>query len=182
MGPTEPDWETSGISAESAIAAGRGSAAEHVLGEWEVGGHGVVVPGDRALAIPEELRRYSVREYSGQVDYHTYHRAAPGIVLHTVGTVRRIGNAECQTTEGVEIISRESWQDWSSETAFAVFAAARMTRDDSRTYCIIYHPVESNRFSQLAYTPDGEPYIAVNEDGQTFIVTSRAEATSQIFE
>jgi hypothetical protein len=170
------------MTAASAITAGMGSAAEHVLGEWEVGGHGVVVPSDRPLAIPEGLHRYSVREYSGPVDYHTYHRAVPGIVFHTFGTVRRIGNAECQSVKGIEIISRESWRDWSPEAALNAFSAARATRDDPRTYCIVYRPAGSNRFQQLAYTPDGEPYIAVNEDAQQFVVTSRTEAIARILE
>jgi hypothetical protein len=182
LGRREPGWETSGMSAESAITAGTGSVAEDVLGEWEIGGHGVVLPVERPLAIPQGLRRYSVRDYSGPVDYHTYHRAEAGIVFHTFGTVRRIGNAECQTPEGIEIISRGAWRDWPTEIAIAVFSAARMTRDDPRTYCIIYRAGGSNRFSQLAYTPGGEPYITVNEGAQTFVVTSRAEATSRIFD
>lgn len=78
VGRIEPGWERSGISAESALTAGKGNAAEHLLGEWEVGGHGVAIPGDRPLVIDEKLRRYSVRGYSGPVDYHTYHRAASG--------------------------------------------------------------------------------------------------------
>lgn len=182
VGRIEPGWEGSGISAESALTAGKGNAAEHLLGEWEVGGHGVAIPGDRPLVIDEKLRRYSVRGYSGPVDYHTYHRAAPGIVFHTLGSARRIGNAECQTTEGVEVISRVPWQDWPAETALKVFSAARMTRDDRRTYCIIYDPLEDSRYAQLAYTPEGEPYVAVNEDPQTFVVSSRAEAVSRLFD
>ena len=181
VGSVEPGWERSGISAESALIAGKGNAAEHLLGEWEVGGHGVAIPGDRPLVIDEKLRRYSVRSYSGPVDYHTYHRAASGIVFHTLGTVRRIGNAECQTTEGVELISRVPWQDWPAETALMVFSTARMTRDDRRTYCIIYGPVDGNRYAQLSYTPKGEPYSG-NEDPQTFVVTSRAEAVSRLFD
>lgn len=182
LGPVEPGWEMSGLTTESAISAGPGGVESHVLGEWEVGGHGVVVSGDRPLATPEGLHRYSVREYSGPVDYHTYHRSERGIVFHSFGTVRRIGNAECQASLGIEILSQASWQDWPIETAISVFSTARMTRDDPRTYCVVYNPIEGNRFAQMAYTPAGEPYISVNEDAQAFAVTSRADATSRLFE
>lgn len=181
LGPTEPGWATSGMSAESAIAAGTGSATEHVLGEWEAGGHGVTIPGDRPLIIPQDLRRYSVREYHGSVDYHTYHRPLPGIVIHTFGTVTRIGNAQCQHTKGIELISRQEWQDWSPPTALTAFSLARLTRDDSRTYCTIFRPAGNGRFSQLAYTPEGQPYVAANEGAQTFVPTSHAEAGARIF-
>lgn len=56
-----------------------------------------------------------------------------------------------------------------------------MTRDDRRTYCILYGPVDGSRYAQLSYTPEGEPYSG-NEDPQTFVVTSRAEAVSRLFD
>jgi hypothetical protein len=182
LGPVEPGWEMSGLTPQAAISAQAGNEADHVLGEWEVGGHGVVIPGDRPLALPEGHRRYSIREYGGRVDYHIYHRAVPGIVFHTVGIVRRIGNAECLTTLGMEIVSREAWQDWPEEAAFTAFAAARMTRDDRRTYCMIYRAAGSDRFEQLAYTPEGRPYLVGIDDGQRFVVTPRAVAATRIFE
>ena len=182
LGAAEPDFGRSGMTPEAAITAGSGNVADHVLGEWEVGGHGVVIPGDRPFEIPATLYRYSVRQYSGPIDYHTYHRAERGIVFHTFGTIQRIGNAECQTTRGISVISREAWRDWPAQTAVALFSAARMTRDDSRTYCILYRPTENGRFSQLAYTPEGEPYVSTNQDAQAFVVTSRVEAISRIFD
>ena len=181
VGPVQAAWQTTGMSAEAALSAEAGSAAEHVLGEWEVGGHGVAIPGDRPFGVTEQLRRYSVRTYEGPVDYHTYHRAAPGIVFHSFGTVRKTGNAECQSTQGLEIISRSDWTEWPAETAVRVFSAARMTRDDRRTYCIIYKSVALGRYAQLAFTPGGQPYTAVNAVPQIFVATPRADANSRLF-
>ena len=143
LGPMESGWATSGISAASAITARRGNAAQHVLGEWEKGGHGVVTSGDRPLRVPQGLHRYTVREYDGSVDYHTYHRLSPDIVIHTFGSVIKIGNAECQQTQGIELISREAWRNWSPRGALIAFSIARATRDDSRTYCIIFRPIDN---------------------------------------
>jgi len=181
LGPPEADWATSGLSAASAIAARRGDTARHVLGEWERGGHGVAIRGGRPLAVPQDVHRYSVRGYDGPVDYHSYHRLSPGIAIHMFGPMTRIGNADCQRYQGIELISRDAWRAWSPEAALVAFSIARATRDDSRTYCIIYRPVENGRFLQVAFTPDGRPYITLNEDGQAFVMTSRAEAAARIF-
>lgn len=181
LGPMESGWATSGISGAAAIDARRGNVAEHVLGEWERGGHGVVTSGDRPLRVPQDLHRYTVREYDGSIDYHAYHRLSPGVVIHTFGSVIRIGNAGCQQYQGIELISREAWRNWSPRTALSAFGTARATRDDARTYCTIFRPVDNGRFLQLAYTPEGRPYIALNEDGQAFVVTSHAEAAARIF-
>jgi hypothetical protein len=181
LGPPESGWATSGLSAASAIAAARGNAEQHVLGEWDKGGHGVTAPGDRPLAVPQGQHRYAVRDYDGAVDYHAYHRLPSGIVIHSFGRATRIGNAECRPTQGIELIARDPWRRWSEETALLAFAIARATRDDPRTYCLLYRPAENGRFVQLAYASDGRPYTAINEDGQAFVMTSRAEAAARIF-
>ena len=41
---------------------------------------------NRPLAVPQVMRRYTVREYGGPVGYHYYFRIAPGIVIHTYGS------------------------------------------------------------------------------------------------
>lgn len=181
LGIAEPGWDRSGVSAASAIAGRGDSADDDVLGEWEVGGHGVVIAGDRPLAVPRELRRYSVRDHGGPVDFHTYHRLLPDVIIHSFGPVTRIGNAECHHARGIELISRQAWRDWPEPTQIIAFAVARLARDDRRTYCMIYRPVANGRYSQLAYAPDGRPYIVANEDPQAFVVTRRAEAGARIF-
>lgn len=180
MGPPESGWATSGLSAASAIA-GRGNAAQQVLGEWERGVHSVRTTGEGPLAVPQELHRYSVRAYEGSVDYHAYYRLESGIVIHSFGTLRRIGNAECAQKQGMELIAREAWRNWPEEAAFLAFAITRATRDDPRVYCILYRPAGSGRYVQRSYTPEGRPYTAINEDGQAFVITSRAEAAARIF-
>ena len=181
LGPAEAGWSTSGASVPSAIAARHGDPEQHVLGEWVRGGHGVSSPGDRPLRVPSTFRRYSVRDYNGPVDFHYYHRPAPGIVIHTFGAARNIGNAACWRSQGIEVISRDRWQDWSERTAVVAVGLARWTRDDSRTYCTIYGPTGDGGFRQLAYTPEGRPFLFVNEDAQVFTVTTRAEAEARIF-
>lgn len=141
-----------------------------------------MTPGDRPLAVPQDLRRYSVRDYAGPVDYHAYNRLSPGIVVHSFGSATRIGNAECHRYEGIELISRHAWRNWPQEEAVIAFSIARASRDDSRTYCIVYRPVDNGRFRQLSYTPEGRPYVSLNEDDQAFVVTPHAEAAARIFE
>ena len=180
LGPTEPGWATSGLSAGAAIA-GSGNTVDHVLGEWEQGGHGVVVPADRPLDVPGGWHRYSVRGFDGPVDYHIYHRVMPGIVIHTFGATTRIDNAECRRTPGMELIAQDSWQGWPTDTTFVVFTAVRALRDDPRTYCTMYRPAADRRLGQVTYTVEGQPYLAVNEDPQPFTVTPRAVATTRMF-
>jgi len=181
LGPAEADWSTSGLSATSAIAARQGDAEQFVLGEWVKGGHGVSSPGDRPLRPPSDFRRYSVRDYEGAIDSHYYYRLAPGIVIHTFGSVRSVGNASCSRTQGIEMISRDRWQDWPEEIAVVAFGVVRLTRDDSRTYCTVYSPTRDGGFRQLAYTPEGQPFLVVNNDAQVFTITTRAEATRRMF-
>jgi hypothetical protein len=180
LGPPEPDWATSGVSAAVALAA-NDNDVDHVLGEWEEGGHGVVDPGDRPLSVPPGWHRYAVRRYDGPVDYHYYHRLTPGIVVHTFGAVTRIGNAECHRNPGIELIARHAWQSWPNETTLVVFGTVRALRDDTRTYCMMYRPAPDGRLGEVAYTVDGQPYLTVNENPQAFTVTERAAATTRIF-
>lgn len=181
LGPAEAGWSASGDSVASAIAARHGDPGQHVLGEWVEGGHGVASPGDRPLGAPSGFRRYSVRNHDGPVDFHYYHRLVPGIVIHTFGSVSRVGNAACSRRQGIELISRDRWQDWSPQDALIAFGVARATRDDSRTYCMIYSPTDDGGFRQLAYTPEGRPFLLANEDAQVFTVTTRAEAIRRMF-
>jgi hypothetical protein len=181
LGPAEPGWTTSGLSPEAAIAARGGKVEEHVLGEWLRGGHGVSVAGDHPLTVPPGLHRYLVRGYEGPVDYHSYHRITPGVVIHTFGAATRIGNAHCQRSQGVELIAQEAWRSWPTETAILAFAVARITRDDPRTYCILYRLTGGGRVSQLAYTSEGRPYLTANQDPETFAITPRAEAAERMF-
>jgi len=181
LGPPEPGWAMAGLAPASAIIARDGNVEDHVLGEWEEGGHGVNIPGDRPLVLPPGLHRYAVRRYEGPVSYHYYHRPVPGIVIHTFGAARRIGNADCTSSQGVELIAHEPWRDWSTTIALQAFGLARAARDDGRTYCMMYRAAAGGRFEQLAYTPDGRPYLIVNQDPQAFALTPRAEAAERLF-
>lgn len=181
VGPAEPKWETLGISAAAALIAGRGTVDQHVLGEWEKGGHGVTIEGDRPLEVPQKLNRYLVREYRGSIDYHTYHRNPGGTVIHTFGSATALGHSRCTRSQGIELISATAWREWSGETALMAFGMAQMTRDDTRTYCMIYRPVANGRFAQLAFTPEGQPYLSAHEDSQAFTVTPRTEAIARMF-
>ena len=180
LGPREPDWATTGLAAATALAA-TGNEADHVLGEWKEGGHGVAIPSDRPLTVPPGWQPYSVRGHDGPVDYHYYHRLMPGIVVHRFAATTRIGNADCYREAGMEVIARQPWQSWSEDRALVVFATLRAFRDDVRTYCTMYRPTPDGRFGQLSYTIDGQPYVLANEDPQAFTVTGRAEATTRIF-
>ena len=180
LGPPEPDWAASGISAAAAIAA-TVDIGDPVLGEWEEGGHGVVIPADSPLNAPGGWQRYAVRGYDGPIDYHIYHRVMPGIVIHTFGAATRIANADCKRNPGMELIARDAWQSWPTETTLVVFAAVRALRDDPRIYCTMYRPTSDGRLGQVSYTVEGRPYLVVNEDPQAFTVTARAVATTRIF-
>jgi hypothetical protein len=181
VGPPQPGWDESGVTAEQALAAAGGDPADLVLGEWDIGGHGIVTVGDRPLAIPQGFRRYSVRDDDGPVDYHAYHRPSPGVVIHYSGTQRAIGQARCQRPTRIEVISRTAWQDWPEEVALPIFSLARQARDDTRTYCMIWRPEGTRRFAQLDFTPNGEPYSNLGEP-QIFRVTPRAEAIGRMFD
>ena len=181
LGPAEAGWSTSGVSVASAIATRQGDPEQYVLGEWAEGGHNVAAPGDRPLRAPSNFRRYSVREHDGPVDFHFYHRLAPGLVLHSFGAVRSAGNAACSRSQGIELISRGRWQDWPEEIAVVAFAVARSWRDNSRTYCIIYGPTRDGGFRQLSYSPEGRPFLLTHEDPEVFTVTTRAEAAARMF-
>lgn len=184
LGEFEPGWSTSGFSASAAIRVGGGDIEDHVIGEWEVGGNGVYTEGDLPLTIPEGWHRYSVREYSGPIEYNYYHRLAglsADIVIHTFGSMPTIGNAECHGSEGIQLLSSERWQDWSGEAALVAFGGIRATRDDPQTYCILYRQSEEGSFRQIAYSTDGRPFIAANNDAQSLVVTLRSDASARIF-
>ena len=150
LGPPEPSWATTGLSPEATIAAGSGTVDEHVLGEWEQGGHGVSIAGDRPLGAPARAHRYTVRGYEGPIGYHNYHRVAPGLVIHMFGAATRIGNAECQRSQGIELIAHEDWRSWSARKTLQGFGMARATRDDPRTYCMLYRPAAGGGFAQVS--------------------------------
>ena len=181
LGPVEPNWQTSGLSAAAALLAAGGKPGEQVLAEWEKGGHGIAIIGNRPLAMPANMKRYSVREFVGPIDYHDYHRLSGAVVIHTYGTATAMGNAECKKNAGIEIISSDPWQNWSAETALIVAGTAKATRDDPRTYCILYRAIAGGKFVQVAYAPDGRPYLGPTEDPQAFVLTNREEAATRIF-
>ncbi len=184
LGPNDPNWASSGFSVSGAIAHGKGDSQLDVLGEWEVGGHGVVSNGDFQLPVPKTMQRYSVRKSNGPIEYHSYHRIdkiEADVVIHYFGSKTKIGNAECHDDSGLEVISSQPWQNWSPEVMIMTFGLTRSSRDDTRTYCNVFRPVEGGRFSQISYTPQGEPYVAVNDGAQSFVVTSRAEAARRLF-
>ena len=60
------------------------------------------------------------------------------------------------------------------QDALAAFGVARATRDERRTYCTLYRPTGEGRFRQVAYSPDGQPFVELNGDGEEFTLTSRA--------
>lgn len=184
LGEIEPNWATSGISTITAIELRDGDIQQDVIGEWEVGGHGAYISGGLPLPIPPDWYRYSIREYDGPVEYNHYYRLAgvpANIVIHTFGTASRIGNAECQRSEGMELFSSEPWQDWPAEAAIVAFGGSRSLRDDPRVYCTLYQIREHGGFRQLAYTREGRPYIAVNSDTRGFVITPRKLAIERIF-
>lgn len=182
LGPEEEGWASSGLGVADVIALESVAVSDVVLGEWEVGGHGVSSPDP--LGASQDAQRYVVREYVGRTDYHTYHRLAglpDDVTIHTFGTVARVGNAECQGVEGIELISSKPWRQWSSDTVMTAFAVARATRDDPHKYCIIYRSAGAGRYLQLAYTSGGQPYLLANEKPQAFVATPRSEAAARIF-
>jgi hypothetical protein len=180
LGAVEAGWSTSGSSWREAAGGGPGEGGP-VLGEWEVGGHAVTISGDRPLSVPAGMHRYTVRAHDGPADYHGYHRAFPGIVIHAFGAATRIGNAECQRSQGIELIADRPWQDWPSDTQFVVFAVTRAMRDDRRDYCILYRRAGGGRFLQLAFARDGRPYLIANTDPAAFVITPRARAAARMF-
>lgn len=185
LGPTESDWSESGLSISSAIQAEGKSTSEYALGEWELGGNAVLSRGDRPIGTPTDFFRYVVREYSGPIDYNSYHRVSgvPGqVVIHIIGTTRRIGNSECQNAEGIDLISSEEWRAWSAETMLVVFSLVRATRDDPREYCNLFRPNGKGGYQQFSYTSTGQPYISDNNAAQTFVVTALGEARKRLFE
>lgn len=183
VGPAEANWSVSGISAPAAVAAAKPSVVNPVLGEWRIGGNGVVTEGNEPLDVPTQLHRYSIENFHGKVDYHTYHRLAgisETIVVHTYGTIKKVGNAECQVTMGSEIISSLPLSSWSSDTTLTALLLARFVRDDPRTYCIIYRATVDGGYEQLAYTPEGQLYNGA-VPAQIFFNTPRSEAAARIF-
>ena len=182
LGPVEAGWSTSGLSWQGAVGQQTGGQQEGgpVLGEWEEGGHAVTT-GARPLSVPAEMHRYTIRAHEGPADYHGYHRPFPGIVIHTFGAATRVGNAECQRSQGIELIADRAWQDWPSDTQFAVFAVTRAMRDDPLDYCILYRRAGRGRFLQLAFARDGRPYLIANRDPAAFVITPRAQAAARMF-
>ncbi|WP_166039476.1 hypothetical protein [Sphingosinicella sp. YJ22] len=181
LGPVEPGWATSGTSAAAVIEGANGSVLQHVLGEWEKGGHGVTVAGDHPLNVPTGWNRYIVRAYSGPIDHHAYFRISPDLVIHTYGSGTRIGNAICRSTQGVELVSRELWRSWSPETRVMAFGMARATRDDRHTYCSVFRGSGDGQYIHLTYTPEGRPFLLPLEEPQPLVITERADAAARIF-
>jgi hypothetical protein len=180
-GAVEPGWATSGMSAAAVIEDAKGQPSHHVLGEWEKGGHGVIVAGNHPLKVPSDWHRYAVRNYSGPIDQHAYFRISPDLVIHTYGAATRIGNATCRATQGVELFSRHRWQSWSPETMLMGFGMARSTRDDPDTYCSLFRATGNGKYLQLSYTPEGRPFLIATEDPQSVVITLRSEAIERMF-
>ncbi len=178
LGPREEGWATWGVSATSIAAR---SAGAQVLGEWASDGGEALVAGDAPLPIPQNMHRYSVRAFDGPVHYHQYNRLAPGIVLHSFGSVLSVGNAECIRSQGIELISRLPWRQWPEETAMLAFAMARLSRDYPGTICAIYRPAGDGRYRPFAYSRDGRPYRVANEQIRTLILTPRDDAAARLF-
>jgi hypothetical protein len=181
LGPIEPRWSTSGMSAAAVIASANGKVADHVLGEWEKGIHSATIVGDYPLPAPDGWHLYTVRGYSGAVDHHAYHRLSADLVIHTFGAATRIGSAACRTTQGIELISRAPWRSWSPEAALLAFGMAKATRDDSRTYCIVHRAAQGGKYIPYSYTPEGRPFLLADEDPQPYVITPRREAAAKIF-
>jgi hypothetical protein len=181
LGPVEPRWSVSGISATAVIAAADGKVTDHVLGEWEKGTRSATIIGDYPLAAPAGWHLYTVRGYSGAVNQHAYHRLSADLVLHTFGMATRIGSADCRTIQGIELISRAQWRSWAPETALLAFAMAKATRDDLRTYCTLYRAAPGGKYIPYSYTPEGRPFLLTIEDPQPYVITPRPEAAAKIF-
>lgn len=185
LGSVESDWSISGLSMSSAIQAEGKSTSDFALGEWEQGGRSVITRGDRPLAVRDEFSRYIVREYSGPISYNYYHRitGVPSqIVIHSFGSVRQIGNSECQNSEGLELISSDDWRSWTTETMLIVFSMVRATRDDTNEYCNLFRPDQKGGYQEVSYTAAGRPYVTDNSTAQKFVVTALGEASKRLFE
>ena len=184
-GDFEPGWETSGLSASMVIAQSGRDPSSFVIGEWEVGGHGVVVPGSDPLSGNEDLLKYEIRGYDGPTEYHSYHQLLGvngTIVIHTYGARNLRGNASCTgATTGITLYSSLPWEEWDAQTSLTAFGMAKWTRDDSRVYCNLYRPDGKGGYHQISYAPDGRPFAFLNSDPQSFEVTDRKVASERIF-
>ncbi len=184
LGPVDPEWANSTLSASAAIVDAEGDWKTDVLAEFEIGGHSVTSVGDFPLVPPNSMHRYSVVPHNGPIAHHSYYRVAEvdeDIVFHYFGSVRKTKLGECSRSNGFEIMSSIPWQDWSEETQLIVFGGAQASRDDPKIYCMAYRPLGNGRYGQLSYTPEGRPYILVNTDPRPFVIAARAEATARIF-
>jgi hypothetical protein len=181
LGPVEPGWATSGLSAAAVIESAKAQPSNHVLGEWERGGHSVTVAGNHPLAVPTGWHRYAVRTHSGPIDQHAYHRISPDLVIHTYGAGTRVGNVTCRATQGVELFSREAWQIWSPDTMIMGFGMARAMRDDPHTYCTVFRASGDGKYLPRSYTPEGRAFLISSEDPQLMVITPRDEAVMRIF-
>lgn len=181
VGPPEPGWSTSGSTTAAAIIAGNGTPDRHVLQRQHDTRPSVLVAGDNALAVPSSYRRYAVRSYTGPVDYHSYSRLAPGIILHRFGASQRIGNADCRRTQGLEVLSSMEWRAWSGEHAFTAFTMAEWSRDDPRTYCMLFRSARNAGVTEEAFTIEGRPFLPGEGPPPTFVITSRDAAARRLF-
>lgn len=176
-GEYDPAWTQQGYSEQQLIESfGINGRAVSIRED----GHSITVLDPKGLNF-EGHHRYEVTPAPAGSSRHYYGFVGEEIILHSSTSYSEHGNVSCKVDEGISLLSRKPWHDWTSVQRREVAIITRSFLRDERSYCNYFDRDEEGYWG-VWFDDKGRKYPFngdEKQDGRKKVFVSPAEALAR---